>query len=754
MNQPDPQDFTNLSLTELFRIEVENQVAVMTEQLLSLERTPNATHQLETLMRAAHSLKGAARIINNRHAVRITHAMEDCFTTAQKEHRALPPHKINILLQGIDLLVRISHNPEDSEPISQSDINALIESISAPAESKSVIDNTIVKEPLISPNYSESNVKDIDPLPNKTTVDSPKRSLRVTADNLNRLLGLASESLVVSRWLGEFTTDLLALKRLQYDVARALESLNESLLEVNLNERVVGRINELRQKVTNCKETLANRLESLESFNHSFVNLSNHLYQEVLDCRMRPFADGIKGLPRLVRDVGQSLKKEAKLEIYGESTLVDRELLERMEAPLIHLLKNAIDHSIEYPIERERLGKAREGNIKIEAHHSAGKLLINVRDDGQGINLNVLRRAIVEKGFTTEELVKQMNESELFEFLLLPGFSLKDSVTDISGRGVGLDAVHTMVKEVGGLIFITSEAGHGTVVQLQLPITLSLVRTLVVEIAGEPYALPLARIASAVKIHKDKIESIEGRQYVTFNGQQLGIVSAGQVLELYEDLNTKDELSIVILGDSSAQYGLIVDRFIGEHELVVHVLDPRLGKIKNISSASILPDRTPALILDIEDLIRSIETLISGGQLIRVNQKEKLTGAKKRKMILVVDDSLTVRELERKLLTGKGYQVEVATDGINGWNAVRAGNYDLVITDIDMPRMNGIELVSLIKKDNRLKSVPVMIVSYKDRDEDRLKGLEAGADYYLTKGSFHDETMLQAVEDLIGEPEQ
>jgi two-component system sensor histidine kinase and response regulator WspE len=425
----------------------------------------------------------------------------------------------------------------------------------------------------------------------------------------------------------------------------------------------------------------------------------------------------------------------------------------RVEAPLNHLLRNAVDHGIESPEDRVRAGKSPEGTVRLEARHSAGMLLIEVADNGRGIDAENLRRAVVHKGLTTLELAEKLTEAELLEFLFLPGFTMKETVTEISGRGVGLDIVQTMMKEVGGSGRITSEPGKGTQFQLQLPLTLSVLRTLLVEIASEPYAFPLARITRAVKVPREKVESIEGREHFTLGDQQIGLLSARQVLGLEESAAADGELPVIVLGDKTTRYGLVIDRFLGERELVVRALDPRLGKVKDISAAALMPDQTPALIIDVDDLLRSIENLVSGGRLAHVLRSVTTAMEKTRKRVLVVDDSLTVRELERKLIDSQGYQVEVAVDGMDGWNAVRTGHYDLVVTDVDMPRLDGIELVTLIKKDPRLHALPVMIVSYKDREEDRRRGLEAGADYYLTKGSFHDETLLRAVADLIGEAE-
>jgi two-component system sensor histidine kinase and response regulator WspE len=340
----------------------------------------------------------------------------------------------------------------------------------------------------------------------------------------------------------------------------------------------------------------------------------------------------------------------------------------------------------------------------------------------------------------------------LLDFLFLPGVTMTNAVTEISGRGVGLDVVQNMVKSVRGTARVNTQPGRGTRFQLQLPLTLSVLRALLVQVGGEPYALPLSRISRTLRLPREKIQVLEGRHYFSLGGQQIGLLTAHQLLDC-EPQPPGNELPVVVLGDRNARYGLIVDRLLGERELVVQPLDPRLGKVKDLNAGALMEDGSPVLILDVEDMLDSIERLVSSGLLARVAPDPLELAARKRKRILAVDDSLTVRELERKLLAGCGYLADVAVDGLDGWNAVRAGHYDLVITDVDMPRMDGIELVTLIKKDPDLKSVPVMIVSYKDREEDRLRGLEAGADYYLTKGSFHDETLLHAVVDLIGQPQ-
>ncbi|MEH2115161.1 hybrid sensor histidine kinase/response regulator [Nostoc sp.] len=453
----------------------------------------------------------------------------------------------------------------------------------------------------------------------------------------------------------------------------------------------------------------------------------------------------------MVRDLARQLSKRVKLEIVGKSTLVDRDILERLEAPLTHILRNAIDHGIELPHERLAAGKLEEGIIRIEVTHRAGMLFITVADDGRGIDIEFLRQVVISKQLTNPEMAAQLTEVELMEFLFLPGFSTTQTVTEISGRGVGLDIAHSAVREVGGTLRAVSVLGRGMTFYLQLPLTLSVIRTLLVEISGEPYAFGLTRIEQVLILSKSKIAVSENRPFFVMNNQPVELILASQVLELASPAVNIESLSVIVISDRLNRYGLVVDRFLGECNLVVRLLDPRLGKVPNISAAALMDDGSPVLIVDVEDLVRSIAKVFSSGQLSQVNQSTHQAVTKTYKRVLVVDDSITVREMERKLLENNGYKAEVAVNGIDGWNAIRSGDYDLVVTDIDMPRMNGFELTSQIKTHAKLKQTPVIIVSYKDREEDRLQGLEAGADYYLTKSSFHDDTLLKAVIDLIGE---
>jgi two-component system sensor histidine kinase and response regulator WspE len=788
------EDLSNLSMAELFRVETETQAGILTRGLLELERGTATPELLEELMRAAHSLKGAARIVNQPLAVQVAHALEDSFVAAQKSGKAkgqrlkaeghptlsgldenvgvpesekvlgsdfsLQPSafpsafsleplslpSIDALLRGVDLLVNLS---KGGHPPAENEIRNLLAELTSGKSEGSRLKAKAQATSAISlqPSALEGSLQP----------SALRASVRLGAENLNRLLALAGESLVETRWLRPFQESLQRLKRMldeEKDKGERQKAEAHSTLAFSLEPSAF-----LRE----ARQYLAERLEELDQYDRRCAQMSNRLYLEVLRARMRPFGDGAAGFPRLVRDLARSLGKQVKLEIVGENTQVDRDILERLEAPLNHLLRNAVDHGCESPQEREAAGKPPEATIRLEARHSAGMLQVVVSDDGAGVDPARVRRLIADKKLTTPELAEKMSEPELLQFLFLPGFTLRETVTEFSGRGVGLDVVQDMVKSVRGSLRLASQPGRGTRFQMQLPLTMSVVRALLVEVGGEPYAIPLGQIVSTLKLPLERIEVMEGRTHFQLGQDQIGLLGAHQVLDCPPvtppwRARAGQELPVVVLGERNREgfrgYGLWVDGFLGERELVVQPLDPRLGKVKDISAAALMEDGAPVLIVDVEDVLRSVEKLIATGELASVGRSAFESQARKRKRVLAVDDSLTVRELERKLLIGRGYAVDVAVDGMDGWNAARTGVYDLVITDVDMPRMDGIELASLIKRDPQLKALPVMIVSYKDREEDRLRGLEAGADYYLTKGSFHDETLLQAVHDLIGEPEE
>ncbi|MDE1010351.1 MAG: Hpt domain-containing protein, partial [Paraburkholderia fungorum] len=486
------------SLIDLFREEARTQARVLNDGLLALERAPRDAAALEACMRAAHSLKGAARIVGVQVGVELAHAMEDCFVAAQEGRALLDAAWIDELLRGVDIVARIGNDEDES---ARDAVSACVASLQArmagivphgaatrreglpqaaamPAENPARVAGSMSGAATEPQAASTDAAHDADAAfnllasalraeatpasgasasttANPSTADSrsapasaasgsteasrlttdPGRMLRVRADNLDRLLSLSGESLVESRWLKPFAQSMLRVKRVQRDGSRALDQLHETLADLKLDPRTHAALEELRRLTAESQHLLAERLADLESFDRRSTHLSQQLYDAALQCRMRPFGDGTGGLARMVRDVARSLGKKVRWQLVGESTQVDRDILDLLEAPLGHLLRNAIDHGIEAPATRLVRGKSEEGTLTLDARHTAGSLLITVTDDGAGIDLDALRASIVRKKLASADTAARLSEAELLEFLFLPGFSLRDQVTEVSGRG-------------------------------------------------------------------------------------------------------------------------------------------------------------------------------------------------------------------------------------------------------------------------------------------------------------------------------
>ncbi len=802
------QDWGDLSLMGLFCLEVESQVEALNSGLLALEKSAGCdrTH-LDGLMRAAHSIKGAARIVQVEAAVKVAHALEDCFIAAQQGILMLTSDHLDVLLKGVDLLAALGQLEESAlaevsySYMAQADEAVLaIEGMVSAAEKAAPLTPNCKEpaaelpiEPIVgiadksiaaSP---DSTIANLSLEPQAIAPEPSARTVRISARNLNRLMGLAGESLVSSNWLQPFAQSLLHIKRQQQIAIAQLEKHQQSQIRGEPSHSSHSSIsesdlNKAFQTLQSAQSALNEQISDLDVFARQFEQLSDRLYREVIAGHMCAFEESTQGYGRLIRDLSRQQGKQVKYEQIGATTHVDRDIAARLDAPISHLLTNAVVHGIEPSEQRLNAGKPAEGSIRLSAAHRSGMLVVTVEDDGAGVDFVALRYKVVDRGLTTAEVSDRLSEAELLEFLFLPGFSTASQVDSVAGRGYGLDLARTMAQSVGGSLQAISPtfedkmtgAVGGMRFQFQLPLTLSVVRSLLFEVAGEPYAISLSRIVSVIKLAPEQIQYSQNRPYFSLENdrddkgrnsskENISLVSADRLLSLSPSPNQRSNqcadcaktLSIIVIGEAGNYYGLRVDRFLEEKDLVVRPLDPRLGKVPNISAAALTDKGTPVLILDVADVWRSAEKIAGqdfsqGSSQEPAGPKQKFPKEMAQKRVLVVDDSMTVRAMEQKMLQNCGYAVDVAVDGVEGWNAMRMATYDLVITDVDMPRMSGIELIEKMRAYSATKGVPVIVVSYKDRAEDQMAGLAAGANYYLTKSSFHDDGLTNAVLDLIG----
>lgn len=738
-------------LLELFREEMAAHSAVLTEGLLSLEREGGSRERIEPLMRAAHSIKGAARVVDLEPIVRVAHAMEDVLVAAGAGKAGLDAGAIDVLLGALDWMTGLGavadgeleawlrdHGEEAGEWVTRVEVcgEPAPVDMPPPAPAGEPSPPAIPAEsPPPRAKWAETTVsKPTDARPAGESAEPAEAPIRITAETLTQMLAHAADMLLESRRIEALSREYQSLKRMQRRLVTMVQAQ--------------GELHELRTGLAELGAAIDRHDQHMADVATRATFLAERLHNLALRGRMRPFSDGVQGFPRMIRDLARQLGKPVEFDILGQGTLVDRDILSRLEAPLNHLLRNAVDHGLEAPEARLAAGKSPTGHLRLEARHRSGRLLVSLADDGRGIDIDALRAKVVAKGLTAADMAARLTPSELFDFLFLPGFSTRDEVTEISGRGVGLDVVQTMVHACGGSLQVSSEPGRGTRFEMHLPVTRSVIRTLRVDIGGQAFAIPLARIDRAERRQSRLIESLNGNDYFVTERGNIALISARRLLGLEEAPNLPEYQSLVLIGFEDRQYALEVDALRGECDMVVRPLDPRLGKAPNLSAVALDEQGQPVLILDADDLVRSADRL--AGQLRAPRRRPAAAVKRRTRRILVVDDSITVREVERKLLENAGYDVEVAVDGVDGWNQLGQHSFDLVVSDVDMPRMNGIELVTRIKTDPRLKVLPVVIVSYKDREEDRRRGMQAGADYYLTKSSFHDASLIQAVRDLIG----
>lgn len=744
----------DFSLFELFRMEAEEQVRVLSDMLVVAEKNASDPETLQSLMRAAHSLKGAARIIGLDVVVDLTHAMEERVVAAQRG-AALVSADIDRLLQGTDILARL-------QQVNEAEVNAWlaehdaairtvaasfteepVQTAAAPTEQQTQAETALTAPaveapPPAPPAAEEKDIELEDDTSNGLFAETPdgahrvrERSVRIAATGFDHIVSLSSHVLVASR---QFVTQAEVIERVRHDLGRTLNELADAASDADRNR--------LLQEMERQLASLQARIAELDVAASSNERSAERMHRSVLAGRLRPFKEGIGGLARLVRETARDLGKQVDLEVLGENVRVDRDILEKLESPLAHLVTNAIDHGIGSPAERIAAGKSSTATVRVHARHENGRLVITVRDDGRGIHRDALREKIIRKELVTEQTAASLSDSELLEFIFLPGFSTRDQVSQVSGRGVGLNVVQSMVQEAGGAVTVTSEEAVGTVFRLTLPVTRSVMRVIRVLVDGEAYAIPLVRIDRVAELpvlrNTDNLGNVN--LFVELDEERIPAARLSDLLGLSQGALAAGEHHVLVSGGVA----LTVDQLMDEQEVHVRRLDKRLGKIPGVSAASLDEKGEPLLILDVEDILQTMRG--------RTDTAPAESG-EGRARILVVDDSHTVRELVRRMLAHAGYHVSTAQNGQEAWNLLRLNEYDLLISDVDMPQMNGIELVTKVRESPRLSTMPVIILSYKDSEDDRRRGLEAGADYYLTKGSFKNNTFLNAVVDLIGAAE-
>jgi two-component system chemotaxis sensor kinase CheA len=501
------------------------------------------------------------------------------------------------------------------------------------------------------------------------------------------------------------------------------------------------------------RDSAMHLLEIDQAMNQDHLQLSmvsRELQDGVRRVRMLPFATILGGFQRMVRDLARQHKKEMIFNVIGEDVELDKRVLEAIKDPIMHLLRNAVDHGIEPPAQREQQGKPRVGTIVITAEQLGKNILVCVSDDGGGLDFEAIRESIARRGVLD---VDSLTEADLREAIFQSGVSTSPIITDISGRGVGLDVVRRNVEALRGTVDVRSVSGKGTTFTLTLPMRLASSRGLLMRAAGETYAIPLNNILKIEACTPQEVISLEGQDTIRYGGEPLTLVRLSDVLELPPHgggQENGDEILVVIVAAAERRMAFAIDELVGEQEMVIKSLGKQLSRVGGVAGATVLGNRQVVLVLNPSDLIKLAMRGKRRSVLDALVMDESVTAERRQREILVVDDSITTRTLEKNILEAAGYTVRLATDGQEALSDITlAGVPDLIVTDVAMPRMNGFELTRHIKGDEHTGGTPVILVTSLDSDEDKARGIEVGADAYIVKSGFDQDNLLETIAQLI-----
>ncbi len=758
-------------LLDTFKVELDDQLQTITDGLLRLEKGPADADRQELLngiFRAAHNIKGASRGVGVSKVAEIAHHLEDLFSAFKQANNTPAPTVIDLCLETLDQIRAAMAAHSDGRSLDV-DLTALYARLHQ-AMAGDVPNVTDAPQPLpaqqkappaSSAAADAADGKDmpaaVDDAPVAEMSDEPARgksegqeAIRVTTDKLDRVAALAEELQVAKisvedqyAAMGRLHTEIEQLTRLWQRGVQLLRHNGAAAMPNDVRQWLTGGADALHR----VQASSGQLHKTMRSSNSRIGFISSGLQGDVRMLRLVPAATLLRPLTRSVRDIARDLGKQVDLAISGDDIELDRAVLEGLRDPLMHLLRNAIDHGLETPDERAALGKPETGTIEIEVYSAGGQICLEIKDDGKGIDAEKIVAVAIKKRLVKAEDVEAMDERTRLNLIFRPGFSSKDIITDVSGRGVGLDVVAANLRELKGIVDLSTEVGTGTTFTLTVPLTLSTERGLMVRAGGQSFVIPSIAVERIVETERKDILDVTASQAILLDGRPLPLRDLAMTLELEQPVSLEaDRLPVVIVSKGWQAVALLVDEVEGEREIVIKRLQPPLAAVRNVNGATLTGGGDIVMVLNAGDLV---ESALSRGALVQRDSIATSVEPIEAQRILVVDDSITTRTLERNILEARGYAVEVATDGKEAWKILEQRRFDLVVTDIEMPEMNGFELTERIKTSDRLTGLPVVIVSSLSKEAEKKRGIEVGADAYIVKGQFETAVLLDVVQQLI-----
>jgi two-component system chemotaxis sensor kinase CheA len=726
-------------LLATFQVELAEHSQALTRAFLALEKEPEPAERrrlLAAAFRSAHNLKGAARAVALGAVEMLAHQLEGVLGAASREEVELSPALFDLLFAAVDTLSAAANAGASTDWLEA--LNARL----AAAQTGDIQPLTaIAPVPVVYEKPSPPTA------PPRSVVTDTGETIRLPAARLDALMEQLGELVIPRLELDDGLNELATLRVEAEAWQREWRRLRPRLRQLEHD----GALGDLRPLVRFLERNetnltmLAPRLNAVHTRlagpTADLGVLTDDLQTHVMRFRMLPFGHLSANLERTVRDLTRSLGKEARLVLVGSDTEIDRRALEDMKDPLLHLLRNALDHGLEVPAERQRLGKPALGSVVVAATQRGNTTVIEVEDDGAGISVAAVRQAAAERGLATDAELAVMHDRDVLRLIFLPGFSTRSNVTEVSGRGVGLDVVARNVERLGGRVDVESQPAGGTRFTVTLPLTLATTRALLVESGNALYALPTAAVERVLR--PPQLGSIGGRPMLECDGTAIPVVALPTLFGDGESASTTARPTLVLLGSGLQRVALLVDRLVGEQEIVVKPLPYPVLRVRHIAGATILGSGRIVPILNIADLLRGAARAVPTYVAPSIAEPQR-----RRQRVLVADDSLTTRTMERYILEAAGYEVVLAGDGAEALALLQERGCDVLVSDIEMPGLDGIELTARVRAEPLLRDLPIILVTSLDSATDRARGLQAGADAYIVKTSFDQDQLLRTIREI------
>ena len=731
-------------LRATFVVELQEQVRIFNQELLALEQQPSdavAAEAIRSLFRAAHSLKGAARAVNATRLEGVCHQLEELLAALRDGTRPLTSEVISTLFAGVDSFEALGREFAGAQPAAAASVAAMVSpqpaaqtmaalpaAASEPANQNLELD-ALVRVPRRKLDSLLTQSGEL--LTARRRFDARRTELAALQDFVTSVSAQwRSADPYVKRWLqaepkadGHAQNDVWAGKAVPRKAARALHATREHLarLERDIDGLCAGLVDDIR------------------TLERTAGALSDQIHQ----VRMLPFSQVCEGLFRSVRDVSLAQHKEAELIVDGGAVELDRALIDALRDPLLHIVRNAVDHGVESPEQRRAAGKRPRAAINIAVRLRTAQVDVTVRDDGRGIDFDAIRALALER---EPRLVA--DEVDPARLIFEPGFSTAAVVTEVSGRGVGLDVVKASIEAMRGSVEVSSELGQGTLFTLSMPLTVTTLRVLFVKVAGETYALPSASVRRLVRATSAQIGLVEGREMLLLGEVPIPIVSLAELLgsPAAVPVAALDKIPLVVTCRQNQSVAFVVDELLSEQDVVCKPLGRRIGRMQHVSAATMLPSGELALLLKPEELMR-VGTSRAPARRAALGPETKSELARKR--LLLVDDSATTRTLEKSILEAAGYEVLLAVDGGSAWQILQDKGADLIVSDVEMPNMDGFALTQAVRSSKRFRDLPVVLLTSLDSAGDRARGMESGANAYLVKSAFDQANLLETIRQLL-----